>query len=61
MEAATGMEALVTALKGAISATELLGVITSLIGVIAGVLVFAFTYRLIRRILSGAQKGKAKI
>lgn len=61
MEATTGMEALVTALSGAISASELLGVITSLIGVIAGVLVFAFTYRLIRRILSGAQKGKAKI
>lgn len=57
----TGMEALVTALTGAISASELLGVITSFIGVIAGVLLFAFTYRVIRRILSGAQKGKAKI
>lgn len=57
----TGMEALVTALQGILTNDAFMANFTSLVPVIGGVLIFAFTYRLVRKIIKGAQKGKANV
>lgn len=57
----TGMAALVTALQSAISTDTMMANFTTLVPVIGGVLIFAFTYRIVKRIISGAQKGKARV
>lgn len=62
MEGATSsMSAVVTALQSAITTDTMFTNLALLIPVIGGVLIFAFTYRIIRRIVSGAQKGKARV
>lgn len=55
------MEGLATALQGILTTDKFFGNLTTLVPVIGGVLIFAFTYRIVRRIISGAQKGKAKV
>lgn len=55
------MQSVVTALQSAISTDSMFTNLGTLIPVVGGVLIFAFTYRIIRRIVSGAQKGKARI
>lgn len=55
------MEALVTALKQVLTTDAMFANLTSLIPVIGGVLLFAFTYRIVRKIISKASKGKAGI
>lgn len=55
------MEGLVTALQGILTTDAFMANFTSLVPVIGGVLIFAFTYRLVKRIINGAQKGKAKV
>ena len=57
----TTMEALVTALKTVLTTDAMFANLTSLIPVIGGVLLFAFTYRSVRKIISKASKGKAGI
>lgn len=57
----TAMESVVTALQGILTTNAMFTNLASLIPVVGGVLIFAFTYRIIRRIVSGAQKGKARI
>lgn len=57
----TGMDALVTALKGILTTDAFMANFTSLVPVIGGVLIFAFTYRIVKKIINGAQKGKAKV
>lgn len=57
----TGMEALVTALKNILTTDAFMANLTSLVPVIGGVLIFAFTYRLVRKIVKSAQYGKANI
>lgn len=57
----TGMSALVTALQGILTTDAFMANLTSLVPVIGGVLIFAFTYRLVRKIVKGAAKGKANI
>lgn len=57
----TAMEAVVTALKSILTTDAMFTNLSLLIPVVGGVLIFAFTYRIIRRIVSGANKGKAKI
>lgn len=57
----TTMEALVTALKQVLTTDAMFANLTSLIPVIGGVLLFAFTYRIVRKIISKASKGKAGI
>ena len=57
----TGMEALVTALKGILTTEAFMANLTALVPVIGGVLIFAFTYRLVRKLIKGAQRGKANI
>lgn len=57
----TQMEALGTALQGILTTEKFMANLTTLVPVIGGVLIFAFTYRLVRKIVGGAQKGKARI
>lgn len=61
MEGGTAMSGVVTALQSALTTEAMFTNLASLIGVVGGVLIFAFTYRIIRRIISGAQKGKARV
>lgn len=58
---ATAMSNVVTALQGILTTDAMFTNLASLIPVIGGVLIFAFTYRIIRRIISKAQKGKATV
>lgn len=55
------MSSVVTALQSVLTTDALFTNLSSLIPVIGGVLIFAFTYRIIRRVVSKAQKGKAGI
>lgn len=57
----SAMEALVTALKSVLTTDSMFTNLSSLIPVVGGVLIFAFTYRIVRRIVGKAQKGKAGI
>lgn len=57
----TAMTGVTEALETAITTDTMFTNLASLIPVVGGVLIFAFTYRIIRRVISGAQKGKAKI
>lgn len=58
---ATGMSDLVTALQGILTTDAFMGALTALIPVIGGVLLFAFVYRTVRKLISGSAKGKARI
>lgn len=55
------MEGLATALQGILTTDKFFGNLTALVPVIGGVLIFAFTYRIVRKIVGGAQKGKARV
>lgn len=57
----TTMDALVTALKSVLTTDAMFANLTALIPVIGGVLLFAFTYRIVRKMISKASKGKAGI
>ena len=57
----SSMEAVVTALKGILTTDAMFTNLASLIPVVGGVLIFAFTYLIVKKIVSGASKGKAKI
>lgn len=61
VNAATSIDNVKTALETAINTDTMFTNLSSLISVVGGVLIFAFTYRIIRRIVGGANKGKAKI
>lgn len=60
-ETQTVMSGLVTALQGILTTDAFMANFTSLVPVIGGVLIFAFTYRIVKRIITGAQKGKARV
>ena len=57
----TNIENVQSALQSALNTESMFANLSVLIPVVGGVLIFAFTYRIIRRIVSGANKGKAKI
>lgn len=61
MDTPTNMSALVTALQGILTTDSMFTNLSALIPVVGGVLIFAFTYRIVRRIVKSAQKGKANI
>lgn len=61
MTETTSMSAVVTALQGILTTDAMFTNLAALIPVLGGILIFAFTYRLVRRMVSGAPKGKAKI
>lgn len=60
-ETATTMEALVTALKTILTTDAMFANLTALIPVIGGILLFAFTYRIVRKMITKASTGKAGI
>lgn len=55
------MSAVVTALQGILTTDAMFTNLAALIPVVGGVLIFAFTYRIIKKIVKGAQRGKASI
>lgn len=57
----TSMSAVVTALQNILTTDAMFTNLAALIPVVGGVLIFAFTYRIVRKVVSGASKGKAKI
>lgn len=61
MDTPTSMSSVVTALQSILTTDAMFTNLAALIPVVGGVLIFAFTYRIIRRIISGAQKGKGRI
>lgn len=61
MDTPTSMSALVTALQSILTTDAMFTNLASLIPVVGGVLIFAFTYRIVRRIVKSAQRGKANI
>lgn len=58
---ATGTQALATALGNAVTADGLFGAITPFIPFVGVLVLFGFGYRVLRRSVGGASKGKAKI
>ena len=61
MDPVTSMRAVVTALTSILTTDAMFTNLASLIPVVGGVLIFAFTYRIVRKIIKGASKGKANI
>ena len=57
----TSMSAVVTALQGILTTDAMFTNLAALIPVVGGVLIFAFTYRIVKKIVKGASKGKAAI
>lgn len=57
----SAMESVVAALKSILTTDAMFTNLALIIPVVGGVLIFAFTYRIIRRVVSGASKGKARI
>lgn len=60
-EGATAMSSVVTALQSILTTDAMFTNLASLIPVVGGVLIFSFTYRIVKKIVTGASKGKAKI
>lgn len=61
MDTPTSMSSVVTALQSILTTDAMFTNLSALIPVVGGVLIFAFTYRLVRRIIGGASRGHAKI
>lgn len=57
----TTMSSLVTALQSVLTTDAMFTNLASLIPVVGGVLIFAFTYRIVKKIITGASKGKARV
>lgn len=61
MNEPTAMSSVVTALQSILTTDAMFTNLAALIPVVGGVLIFAFTYRIIKKIVKGAQRGKASI
>lgn len=59
--AAAGMDAWVGAFQATWNSASMWTELTAAAGLIGLVVVFAFGYRIVRRLVSGASRGKAKI
>lgn len=57
----TGMQAFITALQTNLTSANLWGELTAAGAFIGLMVVFAFGYRIVRRLVNGVSKGKAKI
>lgn len=55
------MSSVVTALQSALTTDTMFTNLASLIPVVGGVVIFAFTYRIVKKVIKGASKGKASI
>lgn len=56
----TAMSSVVTALQSILTTDAMFTNLAALIPVVGGVLIFAFTYRIIRRIVNGSQKEEQR-
>lgn len=61
MESATGLQALVQAITSAINTTEMWSNLATLFGAVGGLIIFSFLLYEVRKIVRGANKGKARI
>lgn len=61
MDPVTSMSSVVTALTSILTTDAMFTNLAALIPVVGGVLIFAFTYRIVKKIITGAAKGKARI
>lgn len=61
MEPATGMGGFITALQTNLSSANLWGELTAAGAFIGLMVVFAFGYRIIRKVIKGTSKGKANV
>lgn len=57
----TAMSQVVTALQSILTTDAMFTNLAALIPVVGGVLIFSFTYMIIKKIIKGASRGKAKI
>lgn len=58
---ATGMQAFITALQANLTSANLWGELTAVGGFLGLMVVFAFGYRIVRKLINGVSKGKARI
>lgn len=61
MSTQTAMTQVVSALQGILTTDAMFTNLAALIPVVGGVLIFSFTYMIIKKIIKGASRGKAKI
>lgn len=61
MDTPTAMSSVVSALQSILTTDAMFTNLASLIPVIGGVLIFAFTYRIIKKIVKGASRGTARL
>ena len=57
----TAMSQVVSALTSILTTDAMFTNLAALIPVVGGVLIFSFTYMIIKKIIKGASRGKAKI
>ena len=57
----TAMSQVVTALTSILTTDAMFTNLAALIPVVGGVLIFSFTYMVIKKIIKGASRGRAKI
>lgn len=57
----TGMQAFITALETELTSANLWSELTGAAAFLGLMVVFAFGYRIVRRLINGVSKGKAKI
>lgn len=60
-EGATGMQAFITALQSNLTSANLWSELTGVAAFLGLMVVFAFGYRIVRRLINGVSKGKARI
>lgn len=61
MSETTAMSQVVSALQSILTTDAMFTNLAALIPVVGGVLIFSFTYMIIKKIIKGASRGKAKI
>lgn len=61
MEGATGASGLATSLGTSVTAAGLFDSVAPFIPFVGGIVLFAFGYRVLRKAIKGASKGKANI
>ena len=61
MSQTTAMSQVVTALQSILTTDAMFTNLAALIPVVGGVLIFSFTYMVIKKIIKGASRGRAKI
>ena len=61
MGEATGMQAFITALQANLTSANLWAELTGVAAFLGLMVIFAFGYRIVRRLINGVSKGKARI